>query len=227
MLRMRPAPTGSIIKLQREYVGYCLWEACLVTCDCCTMYCWGETKKKKKREPEATREECSLWTVPLYLTVHSTVIFKWHMALRQVNIAGSGSIKFVRCVARMCPVETKVMGEGIGIGPNPLHPPPSLRCLLGCNSVKSEDGGSTYLRNDDVTSQRAIMNSNDMLALKRSVVTSAWNGNSEGPIRRPIFLGKNRLYPHLPKHIISGTRGTKNTKESTDKNIIFWNARNF
>lgn len=124
MLRMRPAPTGSIIKLQREYVGYCLWEACLVTCDCCTMYCWGETKKKKKREPEATREECSLWTVPLYLTVHSTVIFKWHMALRQVNIAGSGSIKFVRCVARMCPVETKVMGEGIGIGPNPLHPPP-------------------------------------------------------------------------------------------------------
>jgi hypothetical protein len=79
-------------------------------------------------------------------------------------------------------METKVMGEGIDIGPNPLHPSQSLRCLPGCNSVNYTDGGSTHLRNDSVTSQRAIMNSNDMLALKRSVVTIARNENSERPI---------------------------------------------
>ena len=83
------------------------------------------------------------------------------------------------------------------------------------------DGESTYLRNDGVISQRAIMDSDDMLALKRSVVISSRNGNSEGPICRPIFLGKIRLYPHLLKHIISWTRGTKKIKESTNKNIIF------
>jgi hypothetical protein len=65
------------------------------------------------------------------------------------------------------------------------------------------------------------MDSDGMLALKLSVVNSAGNGNSEGRMCRPVLLGKNRLYPHLPKHIISWTRGTKNIKESTNKNIIF------
>lgn len=83
------------------------------------------------------------------------------------------------------------------------------------------DGGSTYLRNDGVISQKAIMDSDGMLAVKRSVVSSSRNGNSEGPICRPIFLGKITLYPHLLKHIISWTRSTKNIKESTNKNIIF------
>jgi hypothetical protein len=39
-----------------------------------------------------------------------------------------------------------------------------------------------------------------MLTLKRSVVTSARNGNSEVPTYRLIILGLNRLHPHLPKH---------------------------
>ena len=59
--------------------------------------------------------------------------------------------------------------------------------------MNSADGGSTYLRNDGVTSQRAIMNSDVVLVLKRSVVTSARNGNSEGPMCRPVCLGKSRL----------------------------------
>jgi hypothetical protein len=45
--------------------------------------------------------------------------------LRQVNMAGSGSILYVRCVEVMCPMETTVTGEGIGIGPNSRHPPPN------------------------------------------------------------------------------------------------------
>jgi hypothetical protein len=103
MLMRRPAPTGSIIKLQTKRVAYCLlWEACPVA------VVWRNAEvthththtHPKKREPEATREECSLWTVPVYLSVHSTVIFKWDMALREVNMARSGSIMFVRCVAR-------------------------------------------------------------------------------------------------------------------------------
>jgi hypothetical protein len=65
-------------------------------------------------------------------------------------------------------------------------------------------------------------NSNDILTLKRSVVSSTGNGNSEVPTYRLIFLGLNRLYPHLPKHIISETRGTKYRKEPTNKNIIIF-----
>jgi hypothetical protein len=65
------------------------------------------------------------------------------------------------------------------------------------------------------------MDSDDILARKRSVVTNAGNGNSEGPICRPVLLGKTRFYPHLPKYIISWTQGTKTIKASTHKNIIF------
>ena len=54
----RPAPTGSIVKLQRECVVYWL---CLRghTCDLHNVALRSD-QRKKKREPEATREECNL-----------------------------------------------------------------------------------------------------------------------------------------------------------------------
>ena len=57
-LMRRPAPTGSIVKLQRECVVYWL---CLRghTCDLHNVALRSD-QRKKKREPEATREECNL-----------------------------------------------------------------------------------------------------------------------------------------------------------------------
>jgi hypothetical protein len=89
-------------------------------------------------------------------------------------MAGSGSILYVRCVGRNVSKGNHGNGGGDKYWSKPPSPhSQSLRCLPGRNSVNSADGGSTYLRNDGITTQRAVMDSDDTLTLKRSVATSA------------------------------------------------------
>ena len=116
------APTGSIVKLQRELVAYCL---CLrgLSCDCCITWRWGQTKKKKpvslKRPVKnaiCERYLCILWfTALLYL---NGVWLYGRRIWPEV-----GRLYSLDVLQGMSPMETKVMGEVIDIGPNPLHPP--------------------------------------------------------------------------------------------------------